>query len=72
MSEVIQTHYRTCSLCEAMCGIEIKHRGEEILSIKGDKDDPGASANDLTDDRFLDDLTGNAALSGVPVAIRPL
>ncbi len=29
----------------------------------------GASANDLTDDRFLDDLTGNAAFSGVPVRV---
>ena len=35
-----QTHLRTCTLCEAMCGIEIKHDGEKILSIKGDKDDP--------------------------------
>ncbi len=35
----IQTHYRTCNLCEAMCGLEIKHSGTEILSIKGDKKD---------------------------------
>jgi anaerobic selenocysteine-containing dehydrogenase len=39
MAEV-QTHFRTCTLCEAMCGIEIKHEGEKILSIKGDKNDP--------------------------------
>ena len=39
MSEV-QTHYRTCNICEAMCGIEVKHQGEEILSIKPDKEDP--------------------------------
>lgn len=36
----IQTHYRTCNICEAMCGLEIKHQGEEILSIKPDKQDP--------------------------------
>ena len=30
---------------------------------------PGASANDLTDDERLDDLTGNAVLNGVPVEI---
>ncbi|WP_250656139.1 molybdopterin oxidoreductase family protein [Alkalimarinus coralli] len=36
----IKTHYRTCNLCEAMCGIEIKHQEGEILSIKGDKQDP--------------------------------
>lgn len=35
-----QLHYRTCTLCEAMCGIEIKHDGEKVLSIKGDKNDP--------------------------------
>ena len=34
------THFRTCNLCEAMCGIEIKHDGEKVLSIKGDKNDP--------------------------------
>ena len=35
-----QTHFRTCNLCEAMCGIEIKHDGKKVLSIKGDKNDP--------------------------------
>ncbi|HEX2208654.1 MAG TPA: hypothetical protein VHG93_13290 [Longimicrobium sp.] len=30
---------------------------------------PGASANDVTDDQFLDALTGNAALNGVPVRV---
>ncbi|WP_417568169.1 molybdopterin-dependent oxidoreductase [Marinobacter sp.] len=39
MSET-QTHYRTCNICEAMCGLEIKHQGSEILSIKGDNADP--------------------------------
>jgi anaerobic selenocysteine-containing dehydrogenase len=37
MSEV---HYRTCNLCEAICGIEIKHENGKILSIAGDKQDP--------------------------------
>ncbi len=31
---------------------------------------PGASYNDLADPTRLDELTGNAALSGVPVAVR--
>ncbi len=35
-----RTHYHTCNLCEAMCGIEIEHRGDEILAIRGDKEDP--------------------------------
>ena len=30
---------------------------------------PGVSANDLTDERFLDALSGNAALNGVPVQV---
>jgi anaerobic selenocysteine-containing dehydrogenase len=30
---------------------------------------PGASANDLTDDERIDTLSGNAALSGVPVTV---
>ncbi len=32
-------HYRTCCLCEAMCGLEIRHQRGEILSIKPDKID---------------------------------
>ena len=35
-----RTHYRTCTLCEAMCGIAIDVAGEEILAIRGDADDP--------------------------------
>ena len=34
------THYRTCNLCEAMCGIEIQHDKGKVISIKGDKKDP--------------------------------
>ena len=37
MSEL---HYRTCNLCEAMCGLEIEHRDGEVLSIRGDQADP--------------------------------
>ena len=33
-------HHRTCNLCEAICGLEIEHDGVQILSIKGDKQDP--------------------------------
>lgn len=33
-------HYQACNLCEAICGLEIETRGREILSIKGDKNDP--------------------------------
>ena len=40
MSNTIKTHYKACHLCEAICGLEIKTKGNEILSIKGDKNDP--------------------------------
>ncbi len=33
-------HYRSCNLCEAICGIEITASGEQRLDIRGDKDDP--------------------------------
>lgn len=36
-----RTHFRTCNLCEAMCGIAIElDDNGRILSIKGDADDP--------------------------------
>jgi anaerobic selenocysteine-containing dehydrogenase len=33
-------HYRSCNLCEAICGIEITVKENNIVSIRGDKDDP--------------------------------
>ena len=35
-----RTHYRTCSLCEAMCGVAIEVADGAIRSIRGDPDDP--------------------------------
>lgn len=35
-----QTHYRTCNLCEAMCGIEVQHSEGAVTKIQGDKQDP--------------------------------
>jgi len=31
--------YRTCNLCEALCGLEIDVENNEVLSIRGDKED---------------------------------
>ncbi|MFT6898216.1 MAG: anaerobic selenocysteine-containing dehydrogenase [Paraglaciecola sp.] len=54
-----QKHYSTCTLCEAMCGIEVTTQGREILSIVGDKLNPfseghvcpkAAALKDLYDD----------------------
>ncbi len=35
-----QLHYRTCNLCEAICGIEIEHADGKVIAIKGDREDP--------------------------------
>ena len=32
-------HYRTCPLCEAMCGLEIHVEGDEVALIRADRDD---------------------------------
>ncbi len=39
------------------------------LSVAGAKENAGVSVNDLTDERRVDHLTGNAALNGVPVEV---
>jgi anaerobic selenocysteine-containing dehydrogenase len=33
-------HFRTCNLCEAMCGLRIETDGQKVLSIRGDDEDP--------------------------------
>ena len=33
------THYRTCPLCEATCGLEIETEDDRVISIRGDADD---------------------------------
>lgn len=37
MSEV---HYRACPLCEAICGLELRHDGGKLSAIRGDDADP--------------------------------
>lgn len=39
-SDNSSTHYRSCNLCEAICGIEITVGPGQHLDIRGDKDDP--------------------------------
>ena len=34
------THYRTCHLCEAMCGVAIEVQIGKVAAIKGDDNDP--------------------------------
>jgi anaerobic selenocysteine-containing dehydrogenase len=34
-----ETHFGTCPLCEATCGLEITHDGANVLKARGDADD---------------------------------
>ncbi len=34
-----RTAIRTCPLCEAGCGLEITMRGDEVVRIRGDRED---------------------------------
>ncbi len=36
----VETHYRACNLCEAICGLEITHEAGHVLGIAGDARDP--------------------------------
>ena len=36
----VKTHFRTCNLCEAMCGIKVEYQGEHVVKVSGDDDDP--------------------------------
>jgi anaerobic selenocysteine-containing dehydrogenase len=35
-----KTHFRTCNLCEAMCGLRIEVEAGRVTSIRGDEEDP--------------------------------
>lgn len=34
-----EIHYRTCSLCEATCGLAITVEGDQVVRVRGDDDD---------------------------------
>ena len=36
----LERHYRTCTLCEAMCGIVVTTDGPRVTDIRGDTEDP--------------------------------
>ena len=40
METKVQTTFRSCNLCEAVCGLVIEHDDRQVISIKGDKEDP--------------------------------
>jgi anaerobic selenocysteine-containing dehydrogenase len=34
------SRFRACPLCEAICGLEFQYEGEQLVAIRGDRDDP--------------------------------
>jgi anaerobic selenocysteine-containing dehydrogenase len=40
MSTPSEPHFRTCNLCEAMCGLRIETSEGKVTSIRGDDEDP--------------------------------
>jgi hypothetical protein len=46
--------------------------GREGIQLRVAGEHAGVSINDLTDDRALDTLSGNAAFSGVQVRVKPV
>ncbi len=54
-----RTAHRICPFCEAACGLSVQLRGEEVIAVRGDKDDvfsrgylcpKGVALKDLHDD----------------------
>jgi anaerobic selenocysteine-containing dehydrogenase len=37
--EDVRTHLRTCPLCEAMCGLKIETTGDQVTSVRADRED---------------------------------
>lgn len=52
----VKTHFRSCTLCEAMCGVQIAYQGDKILSIAGDPEDSHSSGHICPKGYSLQDL----------------
>ena len=55
----VKTHFRSCPLCEAMCGVKIEYQGDRILSVAGDPDDPHSEGHICPKGYALQDLHNN-------------
>lgn len=55
-AQPVKTHLRSCTLCEAMCGVVIEYQGDRILSINGDPDDPHSTGHICPKGYALQDL----------------
>ncbi|MDA8017799.1 MAG: molybdopterin oxidoreductase family protein [Thermoanaerobaculia bacterium] len=52
-------HHRSCNLCEAMCGLEIRVRDGEVVSIRGDENDPFSRGHICPKAVALQDIHGD-------------
>lgn len=60
-------HYRTCPLCEAMCGLAITHAEGRILSIRGDPADPLSAGHICPKAVALQDIHSDPARLRAPL-----
>ena len=67
MTQSTQTAYRSCNLCEAICGLEIEHDGTKVISIKGDKQDPLSRGHICPKAIALQDIHGDPDRLRTPV-----
>lgn len=67
MSTSQQKHYSTCTLCEAMCGIEVTTEERQILSIVGDKKNPFSDGHVCPKAMALKDLYDDPERLKLPV-----
>ncbi len=61
------THYRTCHICEANCGVVIETEGRTILSIKGDAENPLSRGHICPKATALADLESDSDRLRTPV-----
>ena len=45
MSSTRRIHFRTCTLCEAMCGLRLTLEDERVVDLRGDPLDPGSQGH---------------------------
>jgi hypothetical protein len=58
------THFRTCPLCEAMCGLEIETDGARVTRVRGDRADVWSKGFLCTKGAALGSCTTTPTASG--------
>jgi hypothetical protein len=71
---VRRTVFRTCTLCEAMCGLRLELDGNRIVSARGDENDPFSRGYICPKDVAIGDVevvVGQSILNGIPAQLKP-